>query len=407
MKSYYEESTSRKMKYTTLYCVIICGLIFSYKLSGQVNSRVKLIDLTSGLTSSEKTMKLSEIAAKVEYIFLETTNECLMDDIKKISIDDSLVFISDSKQLLIFNSSGKFIANVGGIGRGPGQYVKVLDFSIDILKDRIFVLDRYLQKVICYDYNGNYQYDFRFRTPYPSSIEVINNTGLIITYATPLFIDNGNYCFALYSFDGKFIRNSFNRQNEAAQQAMAEAGQHRLNYYCDSLTFWEIHLNTIYRVTNGGDLFPRYTIDYKGYNNVKNRGSLEKDNLFFAYFIEFEKYLFFIKGIRNNELKHIIYDKKKDEAINFCLKTEDFRLAYETAFINDIDGGFPFLPVDALKDGRLYCTFYPYEFKQLLKNYPHKSIDITNIEQKNDFYKKIENSNVLDNAVIMLVTEKK
>ena len=395
------------MKYITLYCVIICGLIFSNTLLGQVNSLVKQIDLTSALTSNAKTIKLSEIASKVEYIFLETTNECLLDDIKKLIIDDSLLFISDSKQLLIFSNSGKFIVNVGEIGRGPGQYANILDFSIDVMKDRIFVLDRYLQKVVCYDYNGKYQYDFRFRAPYPSSIEVVDNIGLIITYATPLFMDNDDYCFALYSFDGKFIRNSFNRQNEGAQQSMAEAGQHRLNYYCDSLTFWEIHLNTIYRVNSKSELFPRYTIDYKGYKNVKNRASLEKDNLFFAYFIESEKYLFFIKGIRNDELKHIIYDKEKDKAVNFCLKTEDFRLAYETGFMNDIDGGFPFLPVDALKDGRLYCTFYPYEFKKLLKDYPYKGVEILNVGQKNNFYKRIENSNVLDNAVIMLVTEKK
>lgn len=391
------------MKYLSLCFAIFCCFSFSNGLAQQVNSSVKRINLTAGLASDETKMYLSEIAEKVEYVFLETSNECLLDKIKKVIVDDSLVFISDKKQLLIFNSSGKFITAVGGVGRGPGEYVEVMDFSVDLSKDRIFVLDRYQQKVLCYAYNGKYQSSFRFRTPYPSKIEVIKNSGLIISYSTPQFLRNNNYGFALYTFDGKFIQNSFNRQNEGAKQAMGEAGLHRLNYYCDSLTFREVHLDTIYRVSNDGRFTPRYAIDYKGYKEVKNRDSLEKNNFRFSYFIESKKYLFFLRGSRNGDIKHLVYHKEKDEAVNIRFNTQDSRLKYTTGFFNDIDGGYPFLPVDALDDGRLYCTFYPYEFKKLLKNDPYKGLDILNIEQKKDFYNRVEKSADMDNPVLMFV----
>ena len=395
------------MKHLTFWLAIIFNFSLLNGFSQQENSRVKRIDLTDGLNSDETKMNLSEIAEKVEYIFLETTDSCLVGDIVKVVVDDGLVFISDKKQLLIFNSSGKYLNAVGHTGRGPGEFVEVMDFSVDIAKDRIFVLDRFQQKVFCYTYNGKYQSDFRLKAPSPSKIAVVKNSGLMLSYATPQFIQNNNYGFALYTFEGKFIRNCFNRQKEGAVDAMGEAGLHRLRYYSDSLTFWEINLDTIYRVSNEGVFTPRYAIDYKGYKQVKNRNSLEKNNFYFSYFIDTKKYLFFLRGVQNNVLKHLVYDKGKNEATNIRFNTQDSRLMYTTGFMNDIDGGYPFLPVDAQNDGRLYCTFYPYIFKELLKNDPYKGLKILNIEQKTNFYNRISKSKVMDNPVIMLVTLKK
>jgi len=395
------------MKYLTFWLAIIFSFSFSNGFSQQKNSRVKRIDLTAGLSSDETKMNLSEIAEKVEYVFLETTDECLMDKIKKVIVDDSLVFITDKKQLLIFNNSGKFLKAVGNKGRGPGEFVEVMDFSVDIATDRIFVMDRYQQKVFCYSYNGKYQSEFRLKTPYPSKIAVVKNSGLMISYARPQFIRNNNHGFAFYTFEGQFIRNSLDRQKEDVENVKSEAGLHRLRYYCDSLTFWEIHLDTIYRVSNEGAFTPRYVIDYKGYKQVKNRSSLEKNNFHFSYFIDTKKYLFFFRGVQNNELKHLVYDKEKDEATKIRFNTQDSRLKFTTGFINDIDGGYPFLPVDALDDGRLYCTFYSYQFKKLIKNDPYKGLKFLNLEQKTNFYNRINKSAVMDNAVIMLVTLKK
>ncbi len=395
------------MKYLTFWLPIILSFSPSKGFSQIENTQYKRIELTDGLNSDETKMNLSEIAEKVEYIFLETTNECLIGNIEKVIVDDGLVFISDKKKLLIFNNSGKFLTAVGHTGRGPGEFVEVMDFSVDIVMDRIFVLDRYQQKVICYTYNGKHQSEFRYKTPYPSKISVVKNSGLMISYATPQFVRNSNYGFALYTFEGKFIRNCFNRQKERAVDAMNEAGLHRLSYYCDSLTFWEIHLDTIYRVGNDGVFTPRYAIEYKGYNQVKNRSSLEKNNFYFSYFIDTKKYLFFLRGVRNNELKHLVYDKGKDKATNIRFNTQDPRYKFTTGFMNDIDGGYPFLPIDAQNDGRLYCTFYPYSFKELIKSDPYKGLKILNIEQKANFYNRISKSKVMDNPVIMLVTLKK
>jgi len=391
------------MKYLTLWITIIlsCSLLNAFPQNE--NSHVKRIDLTKGLKMDETQMNLSEIAEKIEYIFLETTDSCLIGDMEKVVVDDGLVFISDKKQLLVFNNSGKFLNTVGHIGRGPGEFVEIKDFSVDIATDRIFVMDRFMQKVICYTYDGKYESDFRLKAPYPSKIAVVKNSGLMISYATPQFIRNNNYGFGLYTFEGKFIRNCFNRQNEGAEDKKSEAGLHRLTYYCDSLTFWEIHLDTIYRVSNDGEFTPRYAIDYNGYKQVKNRSSLEQNNFYFSYFIDTEKYLFFLRGVQNQETKQLVYDKVKDKATKITFNTKTKWIKNFTGFMNDIDGGYPFLPVDAQNDGRLFCTFYPYRFKELIKSDPYKGLTIKNLNQKADFYNRISKSSEMDNPVIMLV----
>jgi len=395
------------MKYHTFLFAIILSFSLSRSFSQQKINHVKQIDLTDGLNCNETQMNLSEMAEKVEYIFLETNDSCLIGTIAKVVVDDSLVFISDKNRLLIFNNSGKFLTAVGHKGRGPGEYVEVEDFAVDFASDRIFVLDRFQQKVFCYTYNGKYQSEFRYKAPYPSKIIVVKNSGLMISYATPQYKHNKNYGFALYTFSGNFIRNIFNRENEGAVDGMSEAGLHRLSYYCDSLTFWEIHLDTIYRINNEGVFTPRYALNYKGYHQVKNRSSLEKNNYYFSYFIDTKKYLFFLRGAQNNEIKHLVYNKETGRATKIAFNTKDLNLKNNTGFMNDIDGGYPFLPIDAQNDGRLYCTFFSYQFQELAENNPYKDLKILNIEKKAYFYNRISKSKAVDNPVIMLVTLKK
>ena len=103
---------------------------------------------------------------------------------------------------------------------------------------------------------------------------------------------------------------------------------------------------------------------------------IEINTFRYSYFIETENYLFFLKGIYNNQIKHIVFDKNSRISFSPYYESKNKNLSLNAGFLNDIDGGYPFLPFDALKDGRLYCTFYPHELKNLIAQNTYDQIEI-------------------------------
>lgn len=94
----------------------------------------------------------------ISFVPLETTKECLISEINKMIIIDSLVYISqDSKSnpLFIFSINGSFIRKVGNIGRGPGEFIKLTSFCVEESTGRIYILDNKLQKILLFDNFGN------------------------------------------------------------------------------------------------------------------------------------------------------------------------------------------------------------------------------------------------------------
>ena len=365
-------------------------------------SDVEIIDLTKGLTNNSETVKLSSVAKEIQYIFLETNEKCMIDKIAKIMLDDSLVFIFNRKQFFVFNEDGKFLREVGNVGRGPGEYLRIMDFTINPVDDRIYIYDSDQRKVICYRYNGIFEFEFKTDS-YPTCIANMNNKFLILSWVRPDFIENDNYTFSIYTLDGKLVRKTFDRKDENAKLSEPSTLMTRLNYYSDSLTYWEVHKDNIYRINPEGIPIPRYRINYKTNNSSKNRNGASQNIYRFGQFIETKKYLFFMQGIYNNTLKNIIYDKVNGYCYSIQFKHKDKSLMLRTGFVNDIDGGYPFLPYDALKDGRLYCTFLPYELKALTSQDIYDKVEIQNTAQQQRLYNRINTAQMVDNPVIMLL----
>ncbi len=67
-----------------------------------------------------------------EIIPLETTEESLIGEIGKVILHDSCFFVEDKTQkvILIFDWKGKYINKISRLGRGPGEYVNILDFDV-------------------------------------------------------------------------------------------------------------------------------------------------------------------------------------------------------------------------------------------------------------------------------------
>ncbi len=109
--------------------------------------------------SSKNGEELSNFAEIISIIPLETTSECLIGKIDKILHVDGVYYIVDefnAKQIYAFDEEGKFITRIGGVGRGPGEYVVPCDIFYDSAKGEIVVWDEYQHQFTRFTKDGKF-----------------------------------------------------------------------------------------------------------------------------------------------------------------------------------------------------------------------------------------------------------
>ncbi len=94
----------------------------------------------------------------VSFIPLETTDSSLIAKIAKILFFDDLMAIHDYKTsaILLFDTKGHYLRNIGRKGQGPGEYAFIAHLMSDLDKKQIIAYDSYQRKMIYYDLDGNF-----------------------------------------------------------------------------------------------------------------------------------------------------------------------------------------------------------------------------------------------------------
>lgn len=87
----------------------------------------------------KQTFDFGSLVKEVKLIPLETTDESLLDNILKILVTDSNIYIYDDFKgggIVIFNNKGKFIKRIP-YGQGPGELYKLNDIDFDKDKNEL------------------------------------------------------------------------------------------------------------------------------------------------------------------------------------------------------------------------------------------------------------------------------
>lgn len=143
----------------SLACILMlaCCLSFSCrnkKYSAQQNEKIAIQNIK---WKQQNDFEIKDILENIRYILLENKTECLFSEINKLIIENDRIYILDmygTKSLLVFDISGKFLHKIGGVGEGPGEYTRYINF--DVYDDTVYVLDLSNNKMLIFDKNGNY-----------------------------------------------------------------------------------------------------------------------------------------------------------------------------------------------------------------------------------------------------------
>jgi len=99
-----------------------------------------------------------DIFSDVNLVELETTPGSLIGNIAKVISHNGNFFVQDSqaKAILCLNEAGRFLFKITALGRGPGEYNNITDFSIDGENGKLVILDAPLQRVLFFSLEGKF-----------------------------------------------------------------------------------------------------------------------------------------------------------------------------------------------------------------------------------------------------------
>jgi hypothetical protein len=105
-------------------------------------------------------LQIDSIFSDIRIVPLETKEECLISNIVKVQFYKDKFFLHDkSQKLLVFNTNGRFLSEIGKKGRGPGEFLELRDFDIDN-DGNIYILD--FQKIHKFNIDGKFLSSFKY-----------------------------------------------------------------------------------------------------------------------------------------------------------------------------------------------------------------------------------------------------
>lgn len=136
---------------------------------------------------SEDPIYFSRLFSNCQLIPLETNENCLINSIADIRIENNIIYILDrqafSGRVLMFSMTGQYLSKVDKNGNGPDEYTRFTCYDIDQQQKTIAVLDRSKKKLNFYDFQGNFKNELLLNFNY-SGLTLSKNQ--IFLYKDPL-----------------------------------------------------------------------------------------------------------------------------------------------------------------------------------------------------------------------------
>lgn len=330
------------------FYLLICIAVFFCSCNKEVKIREMVVNDSlfktivvdpRDIKNPQKPANISEIAAGVEYIPLQTEDSILIGKAKKLIVWNGKYYIWDelTETVFCFDGKGHFLHKIQKQGQGPGEYPRIKGFTMDMKSGNICIYSDMAKAIYIYAENG----DFIKKTSSAlilSSFAVKNE----FIYYYPGHMPNhdffskdypGQYRYVVMK-DGEYIHQQLKYIYDNKHSLIPQSGNN-FSFYKDTILFIEYLKPEIYAIDSAGYLKPKYRIEfltntYSPSFDTKidlEKINFEKENGRFATlwsgFYETDNYLFFnyAWGIIGG-----VYINKKDNSIHnmgFFL-TDDF-----------------------------------------------------------------------------------
>lgn len=409
------------MKITFLTLIVL--LIFSCKNNSKTESSVTAvdpgkffeIDLEKGF-DNKQTVPLSQIASDVEYIVLETGEECMVRPVVRYYFTDSLILIRNFDHILKYSHDGKFIKRIGASGRGPGEIDVIRNMSVLPDKKTLTVQKNYQREMLFFSFTGELIKTLNYE-PQIESFKILPD-GNYLTYESGADgTEEIMFCLMNQNWDTLSTVSNYSKWTSApsTMQIMIGYPEFEPFYFSQNLCHLKSMYNdTVYKISSG-KIVPEYFINLGKY---KLPGELRPERLGISQVQKFRdnchNYFFaqvfaasdkiFLSALnygKSETSRYLVYNKLNSEFTS--LTGDDDK---STGFVNDWDGGVDFWPTGQLNEKQVFMPITPLRLKKLLSENGIGKNGIKYPELKSKLEKLISSVDETDNPVLMVVTLK-
>ncbi|MDR1645236.1 MAG: 6-bladed beta-propeller [Tannerellaceae bacterium] len=327
-------------------------------------------------TISSKQFNLSSIANSVEYVCLETKDECLINEasIVYIGVVNNNFLIADLNGCYMFDSGGRFIKQVGRKGEGPAEHANIGTVFYDEKTKSILISSTYsyADGILVFDEKGNYKKTLLSNTRLPDWT-ILNDS--IIVSNIPNYLGNSVTKAAFISLNGDTLSTVANDDHFRMNGSVLNLNNRAVFYTNSNNKYYMRNFNdTIYLISYMQKLIPKYVVsssDHKASNELRADGN-KFANTDFDYIIpwsiiETDRFLF-VNMFRNKEgLVPYFYDKKNEEFFSIAksIKSDLY------GFTDDLTGNIlSFFPQYQLSDNLVCAVLSPNTILELKKKFP-------------------------------------
>lgn len=362
------------------------------------------IDLESRFDNFKK-VNLSEIADSIEYVRLEASPQCLLKSAWHVKLTSDCIFVSDFDGVYKFDRKGNFICKIGRQGKGPGEYINVINFTIDDAQQLVFVVDNWTDFIGIYDFSGKYIKSYRHDF---GLVKIAIYDRSTIAYARRCNgAEENEHNLMLVDYNTGEVKNKYkDYYNIKGPHDFSFSTLTRYNNqmyfndaFCDTMFVIDDKMNSIpYCVFHFGKYQIRDTHAQMAKISKVERIIPMKNHILFLYTSPVKDY-FYRMGM---------YNTSTHELANITpFETQTYNGI--GGFYNDFDGMIPFWPGYVGENGELMYYFHSYRLKEMEElSLKYNASKEYKSEKNHQFIKAaLADQNTDDNGILMIVYPKK
>jgi hypothetical protein len=255
-------------------------------------------------------LKLSSLIESCNVVKLQNTNDALFDQVWHTEVSENYICIKSYGQLpaKLYDKNGRFLRNIGSVGRGPGEYSTLNGLQFNQKSDMLFLLPfGNARKILVYDVSGNHLKDIPLVFT-QRKFKAFFSPDSIITVLSMPFENDSAICYQ-QTFAGKLIQ-KISPPSYLLNQSFD--GEVFTNYLTPEFDLYNTATDTLYHYnTEKNTLEPKFAKDFG-------------DKKYFSVSREIPGYFYFFFYNQETGSKKILVDKKTLDANYFNLKNDFF-----------------------------------------------------------------------------------
>jgi|WetSurMetagenome_2_1015567.scaffolds.fasta_scaffold12033_4 hypothetical protein len=379
----------------------LCALILAYSCSNPKVEDLKTIDVFS--TAIGKITNLSEVAAEIGYIPLQTTKETIMSYIFDIKSDETKLYVYLLDRILCFDKTGNYLYKLNKVGRGPEEYTFIYDWDISPENNLLMLLSN--KKILIYKNTGS-SFEFLKSLSFkeePSHADFVPNNKMILV-STFSSIGTERFRNVLIDLEGDTIniRPNYYAFNRTSQIGYASRNSNIIYIYNNSIYFKEVTSDTIFSLDPMCKIIPCFILNTNNLQptpDIYANFSLEQ---FFTEYAIIER----IMEVPRYIYYFLLFKKHRSFGIYDKVKNVKYDMDAYTFLKDDISGGINFEP-KFCSNGLFYSWVDALTLKTHIASENFAKSEVKNPAKKRELQKLADSLKETDNPVLIVMHPKK